>query len=246
MSCHGPGYKRIYAGWVSAANDRTEAMRRLMEANAGVMGGPAEGVGRRAPQLPARQPRARRAQRHVRVRGAREGLRAAQRGVRSAVSRRPASRGRRLEQPVLSRHTGIESRWASSSAAFPARPAPRRREARLREVPSQALRASEGRDRALRSDGCTTCHHENLPADKFRTASAATTTSTNIGARRARRVLAQSSTARTVRSASPATSSNTATHALRRASARSVTTDPRRGGPLGPPCSWFGAEARER
>ena len=171
MSCHGPGYKRIYAGWVSAANDRTEAMRRLMEANAGVMG--------------VDPPKAWDDARHnflLVSRGhgvhnvtyayavlekAYEQLNAAraQRGLAPAGRPWPAG----SSSPCLSCHTGIEKQ-VGEFLGRRFQHGPHLGAAKLDCEKCHRKHSERPKVEIVRfgPDGCTTCHHENLPADKFK------------------------------------------------------------------------------
>lgn len=171
MSCHGPGYKRVYTGWVQAANDRTEAMRRLMESSAGAMG--------------VDPPQAWEDARHnfllvARGRGAHninyayavlekawEQLNVArrERGLPEAGRPWPVIKN----SPCLSCHQGMEKR----SGQFLGRPfqhGPHIGTAKLECEKCHRKHSERPKVELVRfgPDGCTQCHHQNLPADKFK------------------------------------------------------------------------------
>lgn len=171
MSCHGPGYKRIYEGWKQAVDARTEGMKRLMEANAGVMGVDAPQAwddarhnfllvsrGKGVHNVTYAYAVLDKAWQQLNEARAGRGLPAAARPWASVSN-----------SPCMSCHTGIERQ----SGTFGGRRfshGPHLGDAKLDCEKCHRKHSERPKVEVVRfgPDGCTTCHHRDLGPDKFK------------------------------------------------------------------------------
>jgi hypothetical protein len=172
MSCHGPGYKRIYAGWKQGVDERTEGMRRLMEASAGSMGVDAPQAwddarhnfllvsrGHGVHNVSYAYAVLEKAYEQLNTARAGRGLSAAPRPWKSIAS----------TSPCLSCHTGIEQQAGEYGGRRFAH-GPHLTDGKLECEKCHRKHSERPKVEIVRfgPDGCTTCHHQNLGSDKFK------------------------------------------------------------------------------
>lgn len=171
MACHGPSYRRIYLGWKQGVDERTAALRRVMEASLGAMG--------------VEAPRA--------WEDARANLSLVSKGhgihninyayvvldkafdqvnvARAAKGMAPAARpwGSASKSPCLSCHLGID-RQSGTFAGGAFSHAPHLAGAKLDCEKCHRAHADRPKVEVVRFgvDGCTSCHHQGLTRASFK------------------------------------------------------------------------------